>query len=40
VTRAAQSLVFCVVFCRLMFVHCVVCPSIYDFWLPVSSNFS
>ena len=40
--RVARSLVFCVVFCRLLFVvlsfiflfgHCVVCPLIYGFWL-------
>jgi hypothetical protein len=46
----AQSFVFCVVFCRSLFVlliflsfgHCVVCPSIYGFWLPplLSSKFS
>ena len=41
--RVARSLVFSVMFCRLLFVlcsssfrHCVVCPSqIYDFWLPL-----
>jgi hypothetical protein len=38
--RVAQSLVFCVVFCSSLFVllsvyHCVVCPSIYGFWLPL-----
>ena len=40
------SLVFCVVFCTSLFVlfpfflfgHCIVCPSIYDFWLPLWSN--
>jgi len=38
----AKSLVFCVVFCRSLsfrhysFGHCIVCPSIYDFWLPLS----
>ena len=38
----SSSLVFCEVFCRslfvllyLFFVHCVVCPSIYGFWLPL-----
>jgi hypothetical protein len=38
--RVTRSLVFCVVFCRLLFVilsfsfdHCIVCPSIYVFWL-------
>jgi len=41
VVRVAGSLVFCVVFCRLLFVllsflfgYCVVCPSISSFWLP------
>ena len=36
--RVTRSLVFCVVFCRLLFVmlsfsfdHCIVCPSIYVF---------
>ena len=30
----ARSLVSCVVFCRSLFYHCVVCPSsIYGFWL-------
>ena len=38
--RFAQSLVFCVVFCRSLFVvvifyHCIACPSIYGFWLPL-----
>ena len=38
--RVAWPLVFCVVLCRLLFVllsfgHCVVCPLIYGFWLPV-----
>ena len=58
--HVGQSLVFCVVYCRLSFVllssffwplcclfffdlrllitpfdHCIVCPSIYDFWLPL-----
>ena len=40
--RVALSLVFCVVFCRSLFVlfrlaihDCVVCPSIYGFWLPI-----
>jgi hypothetical protein len=37
--RIAQSLVSCVVFCRLLcvflsFGHCIVCPSTYGFWLP------
>ena len=45
-SRIARSLVFgqlivyhCLSFC---FDHCIVCASIYDFWLPplVSSNFS
>jgi hypothetical protein len=31
-----KSSVFCVVFCRslflVFFVHCIVCPSIYRFW--------
>jgi hypothetical protein len=36
--RIARSLFFCVVFCRSLFVlflfgHCIVCSSIYDFWL-------
>jgi hypothetical protein len=40
----AQSVVFCVMFCRSLFAlllffslgHCVVCPSaIYGFWLPL-----
>ena len=38
-----QSLVFCVMFCRLLFVLlpfffwplCCLCPSIYGFWLPL-----
>ena len=44
--RSTRSLVFCVMFWRSLFVpflgHCVVCPSIYGFWLPplVSSKFS
>ena len=44
--RVARSLVFYVIRCKLLFVlfsfwHCVVCPSIYGFWLPfVSSNSS
>ena len=36
-----RSLIFCVMFCRWLFVlcpfsfsHCIVCPSIYCFWLP------
>jgi hypothetical protein len=40
--RVARSLVFFVVFCRSLFVlchftfgHCVVCPSISGFWLPI-----
>jgi hypothetical protein len=41
--RVARSLVFCVMFyrslfapfCAFSFGHCVVCPSIYDFWLPI-----
>jgi hypothetical protein len=40
--RVARSLVLCVELCRSLFVllsfffcHCVVCPSIYEFWLPV-----
>jgi len=39
--RVALSLVFCVMFCRSLFVlfscgHCIVCPSsIYGFWLPL-----
>ena len=46
--RDIRSLVFCVVFCRSLFVlclltiasfllfgHCVVCPSICEFWLPL-----
>jgi hypothetical protein len=39
--RSAQSLVFvyyfvdgCLSFCLFCFGHCVVCPSIYSFWLP------
>jgi len=39
--RVAWSLVFCVMFCRSLFVvspfsfgHCVVYSSIYSFWLP------
>jgi hypothetical protein len=45
-SRIVRSLVFgqlivyhCLSFC---FDHCIVCASIYDFWLPplVSSNFS
>ena len=38
----AKSLVFCVVFCRsssfrhYSFDHCIVCPSMYDFWLLLS----
>ena len=38
----ARSLAFCVVFCRSLFVlcvlffgHCIICPSIYGFWLPL-----
>ena len=38
--RVARSLVFCLMFCISLFVHlffllghCVVCPSIYGFWL-------
>jgi len=38
--RVARSFVFCLVFCRSLFVlffeHCVVCPSsIYGFWLSI-----
>ena len=40
--RGTQSLVFCLVFCSSLFVlcpfplgHCIVCPSIYGFWLPL-----
>jgi hypothetical protein len=41
--RIVLSLLFCVVFCRsyclsfcpFWFGHCIVCPSIYDFWLPI-----
>jgi hypothetical protein len=40
--RVAWSLVFCVMFCRSLFVvspfsfgHCVVYPLIYSFWLPL-----
>ena len=38
--HVAWSLVFCVVYCRSLFVHlffghCVVCPSIYGSWLPL-----
>ena len=36
--RVARSLVFCVVFCRSLFIlfwgQCVVRPSSYSFWLP------
>ena len=32
--RVSRSLVLCVLFCPFSFVHCVVCPSIYGFWLP------
>jgi hypothetical protein len=33
--RVARSLVFfCVIFCRLLFGRCIVCPSSYGFWLP------
>jgi hypothetical protein len=36
----AWSLVFCAVFCRslfffVLFVHCIVFPSTYGFWLPL-----
>jgi hypothetical protein len=40
--RIAQSFVFCILFCRSLFVllscsfgHCIVCPFIYRFWLPI-----
>jgi hypothetical protein len=37
--RVARSLVFCVVFCRSLFIlfwgQCVVRPSSYSFWLPL-----
>jgi hypothetical protein len=38
--RVSRSLVFCVVFCRSLFVplssgHYVVCPSIYGLWWPL-----
>ena len=41
--RVGQSLVFYVVFCKSLFAifffysfgHCIVCPSIYSFWLPI-----
>jgi len=37
--RVTRSLLFCVIFCRSLFVPCplswVVCPSIYGFWLPL-----
>ena len=36
VVRVTRSLVLCVMFCRSLFGHCVVCPSsIYGFWLPL-----
>ena len=38
--RTARTYVFCVMFCRSLFVlfgHCIVCPSIYGFWL-ISSD--
>jgi len=25
----------CLSFCNFSFCHCVVCPSIYEFWLPL-----
>ena len=36
--RVSRHLIFCVVFCASLFVlfsfgNCIVCPSIYDFWL-------
>ena len=36
--HVARCLVFCVMFCRPLFVlgHCFVCPSIYEFRLPLS----
>jgi hypothetical protein len=37
--RVARSLVYCVVFVdhclSFSFGHCIVCPSIYAFWLPL-----
>jgi len=39
--RVARSLCFCAMFCRSLsicpfsFGHCIVCPSIYGFWLPL-----
>jgi hypothetical protein len=46
--RVSQSLVVCVVSCRSLFVllpfycfyfgHCIVCPSIYGFWIPPLSS--
>ena len=38
--RVAEPLLFCVMFCTSLFVlflfgHCIVCPSIYGFWLPI-----
>ena len=32
--RVARFLVFYVVFCIPLFGHCIVCPSIYVFWIP------
>ena len=40
--RVSPSFVLCVVFCRSLyfsFVHCVVCPSIYVFWLSRCLSF-
>jgi hypothetical protein len=37
--RASRSLVVCICFvyrfCSFSFGHCVVCPSIYGFWIPL-----
>jgi hypothetical protein len=41
--RVSPSFVLCVVFCRSLyfsFVHCVVCPSIYVFWLSRCLSFN
>ena len=38
--RVARSLIFCVMFCRSLFViflfsHCIICTLIYGLWLPL-----
>ena len=35
ITRSLVMCMFCLSFCTFSFGHCVVCSSIYEFWLPL-----